>query len=286
VGRVDVRRFQLLNSDVSMAADGQVGRDAHAGKLCDIGANVARVAHELAGPLSLIVGSLDALSKHAGALVGYVEATATRAGGDAELQGLRRHLNVDYAARNVRDLVEICREGTGRLEHVIRQLRSHGRHLGEATSVAMVSLPEVLRGAVRMVQAARPTPIETEVAELPPVSGTKDLLGEVFVNLIGNACEAVATRPGGRVWIVAGLRAEPEPTVVVRVCDNGPGVPQEHRARIFEPFFTTKVSQSGLGLGLVIAREIIEAHGGTVALATPSTGAELVVTLPVPVAAL
>jgi len=264
-----------------MESTARHGREAHAEKLSDIGAHITRVAHELAGPLSLIVGSLDALALHAGTLLEYVEATQARTRTDDGLARLRRRLNLDYSLRSTRELLDICREGTHRLEHVIRQLRSHGRHLEGSTSVAQVSVPEVLAGAVRLISATRAQPVETDIAPLPLVSGSADLLGEVFVNLIANGCEAVADRPGGCVRVIARVTPGSPDRIVVRVADNGPGVPPEHRQRIFQPFFTTKASGSGLGLGLVIAREIVEAHGGTLTLAPTGSGAELVVTLPV-----
>lgn len=268
-----------------MAGTACSGRGAHAEKLIDIGAHITRVAHELAGPLSLIVGSLDALDQHAATLLDYIEATLGDAAADTAQAPLREQANLDYAVRSTRELLDICRDGTRRLDHVIRQLRCHGRYLGGSIEASMVSVPEVLFSAVRMVAATRSQAVETDVAELPPVSGSADMLGEVFVNLIANACDAVAGQPGGRVRVLASEVLEPPPKIVVRVCDNGPGVQPEHHRRIFEPFFTTKASGSGLGLGLVIAREIVEAHGGTLAL-VPGDGGEFTVTLPVPPGAL
>ena len=264
----------------AMAGTACSGRGAHAEKLIDIGAHITRVAHELAGPLSLIVGSLDALDRHAATLLEYAEATVADAGADAHVARLREQGQLDYAMQSIRELLDICREGTRRLDHVIRQLRSHGRHLGGATDPSPVSVPDVLSSAVRMVTATRPQPVETDIAPLPPLSGSAGLLGEVFANLIANACDAVAGQAGGRVRVIARTIREPRPQVVVRVCDNGPGVAPEHHERIFEPFFTTKAGGAGLGLGLVIAREIIEAHGGTLAL-VPGEGGEFVATLPV-----
>ena len=68
------------------------------------------------------------------------------------------------------------------------------------------------------------------------------------------------------------------PAVRLRIRDDGPGLSEEQSARIFEPFFTTKTK--GTGLGMAIAKRIVEAHGGEIAIGSPPVGAEIVVTLP------
>ena len=69
-------------------------------------------------------------------------------------------------------------------------------------------------------------------------------------------------------------------SVVVEVSDSGPGVPENLRERVFEPFFTTKAPQSGTGLGLSLAREIIQRHAGTLEIQPRGTGSAFVIRLP------
>jgi signal transduction histidine kinase len=89
------------------------------------------------------------------------------------------------------------------------------------------------------------------------------MLSQVLLNLINNAFDAVAGRPGGTVTVRSALLPG-SAEVAVEVADNGPGVPPHLRARIFEPFFTTKPSGKGTGLGLSISARIAARHGGRI----------------------
>jgi signal transduction histidine kinase len=115
--------------------------------------------------------------------------------------------------------------------------------------------------------------------DLPPIEGDPELLKEVFVNLIVNACEAMET--GGEV-IISEEEALAEMigrAILVKVSDNGPGMTDDVKARALEPFETTK--PDGTGLGLFIAVRIIEGHGGKLELdSTPGKGTTFLITLP------
>ncbi|MEM8559722.1 MAG: ATP-binding protein, partial [Bacteroidota bacterium] len=111
----------------------------------------------------------------------------------------------------------------------------------------------------------------------------------VIVNLVGNALDAVAEH--ARSVPANGEPFKPHVTVStersgdaieIRVADNGPGIPDDLRAKIFEPFFTTKPTGSGTGLGLSMSYDIVtQGHGGTLTVEdAPDGGAVFVVTLP------
>src|SRR5690606_6143145 len=111
-----------------------------------------------------------------------------------------------------------------------------------------------------------------------PVWGDHDRLEQVFVNLLENA----ATHGGSEGGTAVTLRPGREPGVVeVEVRDHGPGVPADLGERIFEPRVRGSNEPAGAGLGLPIARAIVEAHGGTLACAPVAQGAAFVVSLPV-----
>jgi len=94
---------------------------------------------------------------------------------------------------------------------------------------------------------------------LPRVYGFGSEINQVWQNLIDNAIDAAGT--GGHVMITATSRGD---AIVVRVADDGPGIPEENRARVFDPFFTTKPVGQGTGLGLDLVRRIVHLHNGDV----------------------
>ncbi len=115
---------------------------------------------------------------------------------------------------------------------------------------------------------------------LSPIEADPELIKEVFLNLIVNACEAIGT--GGQILIFE--KEEPAGAigraVRIRVRDTGPGIPEELREKVFEPFVTTK--PDGTGLGLFTVTRIVLEHGGRIDLeGAPGKGAAFTITLPV-----
>jgi signal transduction histidine kinase len=137
-----------------------------------------------------------------------------------------------------------------------------------------------------------------EIPALPPMIGDRDRLAQVFTNLLDNALKH--TPAGGKVQITArpvsgssvarrwpdfGPQSPGLAWAEVSVTDSGPGIPPEDLARIFERFYQVDKSRArrkgGAGLGLAIAREIVESHGGTIkAESVMGLGSRFIVTLP------
>jgi signal transduction histidine kinase len=113
--------------------------------------------------------------------------------------------------------------------------------------------------------------------DLAPALGIGGELNQVWMNLIDNALDAVGD--GGRVTVSA--RAE-GPSVIVRVIDDGPGIPEDLKRRIFDPFFTTKPVGQGTGMGLDIARRLVESNNGRLDFDSRPGNTEFRVALPIP----
>jgi signal transduction histidine kinase len=120
--------------------------------------------------------------------------------------------------------------------------------------------------------------------EVPVLRGSPGKIGQVFVNLTTNACDAVRTSIDGRRGVVRISLGVVSGAVVVHVDDNGPGVPEALRSRIFDRYFTTKDVGKGTGRGLDICRSIVEQHGGEIWVGdSPLGGGRFTVSLPVSV---
>jgi len=143
-----------------------------------------------------------------------------------------------------------------------------------------VSLGETLESALFLVStqsAARSLSIVKEFAPaLPMVLGNANQLLQVFINLIGNAVQAM---PGGGTLTLRSGTAGGK--VFASVVDTGTGIPPENLDRIFEPFFTTKAPGKGTGLGLSVTYGIVERHSGRIEVKSElGKGSEFIVLLP------
>lgn len=211
-------------------------------KLASIGQLVAGIVHELNNPLTSIVVYTDALLRQAGD------------GGDPEaVERLRR-----------------IGESAGRMLRFTRDLISYARPSREvqvAVSVAGV-VQQALTFCEHVLAEAKAEVVcdfgGGEDGEGGMVRGMPEQLAQVFVNLVTNACHAMAAtaRPG--VLRVA-TRSTSESVLVV-VEDNGTGVAEEDLARVFTPFFTTKAPGEGTGLGLSIVKKIVDDHRAVIAV--------------------
>lgn len=180
-------------------------------------------------------------------------------------------------------VVAILRENSVKLQRMIEDLLDYQRALHAAATLERqpvrleILLREVADAHSLEAQAKRQT-VELIV---PPASIEADgeKLRTVFDNLVGNALKF--TPEGGRISIALTEDAE---SVSVAVSDTGPGVPADERRSIFDTFFRGRAQGQGRvegsGLGLAIAREFVQAHGGTIGVASDSSGSRFSVVLP------
>ncbi|CAM5221206.1 histidine kinase OS=Castellaniella defragrans OX=75697 GN=HNR28_001905 PE=4 SV=1 [Castellaniella defragrans] len=165
---------------------------------------------------------------------------------------------------------------TERIGGITQELRTFSRK--RAARIEAVSLDAALAGALMLV-GPRLERQEVKLQDLrtapsPWVRADAMRLEQVFVNLLHNALEALAGRPAP--WIRLSVAAEAS-VVRVRIADNGPGISPQEREHLFTPFYTTRTQ--GVGLGLVISRDIMAEFGGTLAILDSDQGAVFEVTL-------
>jgi signal transduction histidine kinase len=182
-------------------------------------------------------------------------------------------------------MLEIIRRAAVRMDHLIGDLLEAGRIDAGRTlrvSPAPLALTSVLAQVCAEVQAgarAKGQILECDVPDsLPEVQADRERVAQVITNLVANA--AKFTPRGGRIRVSAKVNAE---EVEVAVSDSGPGISADDQLHVFEPYWQAKTTASlGCGLGLKIARAIVDAHGGRLWVeSTPGEGATFRFTLPV-----
>src|SRR3989442_12458793 len=167
--------------------------------------------------------------------------------------------------------------GAARTAAIVKDLRSFSR-LGEATRKA-VDLHEGLEVTLRLLEPRwrEHIAVHRDYGALPPVECDPGQLNQVFMNLLANACDAIAGT--GNIWVMT--RAEGD-TVSVAIRADGAGIPPAVLGRIFDPSFTTKDVGRGTGLGLAVSHAVVAAHGGRIdGGRTSGPGSPFRITLPV-----
>lgn len=222
-------------------------------KLRAVGTLTAGIAHELNNPLNNITLTATTLRQFRPKL------------SESELSEMLDDLvtQADRAQAIVRNLLDFTRQSEARMEPLdLRRLVEH---------VVLLAQNQVnFKGCTVDVDVPR---------DLPHVHGDRNLLNQVFLNLLLNALDAVDK--GGRIQVKAGTAAEPG-FVSVEVVDNGSGIPAHLLGSIFDPFFTTKATGQGTGLGLSMSRGIVLQHGGEIRVqSTLGSGSTFTVLLPV-----
>jgi len=202
----------------------------------------------------------------------------------ANAQALQRLVATDSPdKKEIVEILEDIVEEDSRAGEVIDRLRRLLKK-GEHQS-GLVNVNNQLASTLRLVHSelvSRRIKVETSLeAQLPPVSGDRVQLQQVFLNLIMNAMDAMASTQTSDRTLSVGTRSTQDGNVEVSITDRGPGMSPDQLERVFEPFFTTK--EHGLGLGLSICSTIVRSHHGqlTVSNAGGRGGVTAVVSLPV-----
>lgn len=227
------RRVLVVTRDVSERR-ALLASLAEKERLASIGMIAASVAHEIMNPLTYVLANLD-----------FVVGGRTS---DAE--------------RNIKALTE-AREGARRMQQIVWDLRALGR--SGSDELFFVDPRTVLEIALRLSgqEVSGTASVVLELCDVPCVLASESRLCQVFINLLVNAAQAMATRErSDREIRVKTRHDEATSLVAVEITDTGEGISSERLRRIFEPFFTTK--SEGTGLGLSICRDIITRMGGRI----------------------
>lgn len=262
-------------------------------KMSALGQMVAGIAHELNTPIGYASNNVAIIRDRFSALTALlrqaIEAQESVYAGQLEtafekMQSVSNSPNgtlgeLDETLRRTERLFTGVSTGFEQMTNLVRSMRNFSR-LDEA-DMKKADINEGVKGCLLMVGHMlkdKDVELTTEYGVIPQVDCFPAQLNQVFLNLVGNAIHAVEEKPNGHVHVQTSFE---ENSVVVRIIDNGKGIPKHAQKKIFDPFFTTKPVGKGTGLGLSISYDIVKKHNGELSFETEEgVGTTFIVRIP------
>ena len=244
---IENARFYEAEREQRKIAEQSRDQLMHNQRLAATGELTASLAHEINNPLQAIHNSLQLL------------------------------LSFPLSPEEQQSYIEMADEEIERLITMVKRILDFSRRPQEDMQPLQVNyvVKKVLNLANKYLQHKKISLKSSFATDLAPVQGNATTLGQVFLNLIINAVEAMPE--GGTLTVTT--TSTPDECVAVRISDTGPGIPCEVRSHIFEPFFSTKAE--GTGLGLSISQSIVQQHNGEIQVKSrPDEGTTFTVILP------
>jgi PAS domain S-box-containing protein len=242
-----------------------------ADRMSSMGMLAAGVAHEINNPLAYAMANLELVARD---LPLVLAAEVARTAGQPEVANVP-------SLEELGERVQQAREGTARVRDIIRDLKLFSR-VDEHT-MGLVDVRHVLDASVRMIwnEIKHRGRLVRDYGEIPLVMANEARLGQVVLNLLTNAVQALPERWDDRSEIRVVGRSDEAGRAVIEIQDTGSGIAPEHLTHIFDPFFTTKPIGIGTGLGLPICQTIVTALGGEIFVdSMPGQGTTFRVALP------
>ena len=235
-----------------------------ADRMASVGTLAAGVGHEINNPLASVIANLDMAAQDVSEM----------------------HAQGQWLPTDLVDELQDARDAAERVRQIVRDLKIFSRT--EVDSRGPVDVKAVLESTLRMAhnEIRHRARVVRTYTNVPDVYANESRLGQVFLNLIVNAVQAIPEGDYEHNEVRVGTSVDAKGQIVVTIRDTGAGIPVEVRPRLFTPFFTTKPVGVGTGLGLAISHKIISSLDGTITFDSElGTGTEFRITLPAAVAA-
>ncbi len=216
------------------------------GRLAAVGELAAGIAHEINNPITYVRSNLSVLRDH-WSVLGEALSKAGALGADEDVIG------------EVEELIDESLEGVDRAAAIVRDVKEFSHAGSQALELADVNqlLDQTLR--VARLQIPKQARIEKQLGELPLIACQPQRIKQVLMNLVLNSAQAIQS--DGLIRLATEHVGD---EVLIRIEDDGCGIPDQFIHRIFDPFFTTKPVGVGTGLGLAITFGIVKQHGGRI----------------------
>jgi signal transduction histidine kinase len=278
-------------------------------KLSSLGQMVAGIAHEINNPVCFITGNLLHATNYLQDLLGLIELYQQHYSNPVEsIQDYIEEIDVEFLLEDFPKILSSMQMGADRIHEIVLSLRNFSRL--DDVEMTPINIHEGLDSTLLILHnRLKPSghnpgiTVIKEYGNLPLVQCYAGQLNQVFMNIISNAIDALENQPAPRSITICTevlntkvnseelseesllqtLDAVTSGEVVIRIRDNGTGVPPNVIEHLFDPFFTTKPVGKGTGLGLSISYQIVvEKHGGLLkCFSEPGQGAEFWIQLPI-----
>ena len=252
-------------------------------KMSSLGQMVAGIAHEINNPITFIYGNINPIRTYIQELFDLLNLYQKfYPESHPEIDSFIDEIDLAYLKNDLVQIISSLEMGTNRIREIVLSLRNFSR-LDEAM-VKAADLHQGIDSTLLILNHRLDRGIELikNYGDLPLVKCHPAQLNQVFMNIIANAIDAMLDGDTQPKKLAITTEKIAENRVMVRIKDNGPGIPKKVIDKIFDPFFTTKPVGKGTGLGLSISYQIIKKHGGNIeVISQQGKGTEFAIALPI-----